>query len=161
MQNGKTPFLLLTSLITLAISVGGGQFAKADEKHPTKDEVVAFVNEGLEYAKKNGREAFFKELMNDNGIFKRGELYFYAYDFEGLNLAHGAKPHLVGKNLIELTDKKGLPLIQALRDAAAAGGGWVEYYWENPETKVVQKKLGYVIKLDDGCWFGSGTYVDE
>ena len=128
--------------------------------HPSKDDVVKFVEEGMLYAKENGRDSFFKELMNPDGPFKRGELYFYAYDFKGTVLAHGAKPHLVGKNLINLKDKKGLKLIQALRDAAASGSGWVEYYWQNPVSRKIERKLGYVVKLDDDSWFGSGTYLD-
>lgn len=129
--------------------------------HPTKEEVVSFVEEGLAFAKKHGKAAFLKEIMNDTGIFKRGELYFYAYDFEGTVLAHGATPKLVGKNLLNFEDKTGFKLVRALRDTAANGGGWVEYYWDNPISKKMEKKIGYVIKLDDTCWFGSGTYISE
>ena len=129
--------------------------------HPTKKEVVSFVKEGAAYAKKHGKTAFLKEIMNDNGNFKRGELYFYAYDFEGTVLSHGGNPKLVGENLIDFEDKTGFKLIAALRHTAAAGGGWVEYYWENPVSKKIEKKIGYVVKLDDTCWFGSGTYVPE
>ncbi|MDP8219027.1 MAG: cache domain-containing protein [Candidatus Theseobacter exili] len=133
---------------------------KADD-HPTKEEVVSFVEEGEAFVKKHGKEAFFKEIMNDKGIFKRGELYFYAYDFEGTVVSHGAQPELVGKNLINFEDKNGFKLIAALRDAAATGGGWVKYYWDNPVSKKMEKKIGYVTKIDDTCWFGSGTYVSE
>jgi len=160
MRSQKINGAFLMAMV-IGLFLGGVPVSRADENHPTKDEVVAFVKEGLDYAKKNGKEAFLKEIMNDKGIFKRKELYFYAYDFQGVSLSHGAKPNLVGKNLIDLTDIKGLKLIQALRDAANAGGGWVEYYWQNPMTNKVQKKLGYAVKLDDTCWFGSGTYLDE
>ena len=127
--------------------------------HPTKEEVVSFVEEGLAFAKKHGKDAFLKEIMNDTGIFKRGELYFYAYDFEGTVISHGATPSLVGKNLLNFKDKTGFKLIVALRDTAATGGGWVEYYWDNPISKKMEKKVGYVVKLDDTLWFGSGTYI--
>ena len=129
--------------------------------HPTKDEVIKFVEEGMVYADQHGRDAFFKELMNPAGRFMRGELYFYAYDFKGVVLAHGTKPHLVGKNLYDLPDKSGKKLIQALIKAAQDGSGWVEYYWQNPTSKKVEKKLGYVVKLDETSWFGSGTYAGE
>lgn len=139
--------------------IGFANSALAGE-HPSKEEVVNFVEEGQAYAKKHGREAFFKEVMNPAGNFKRGELYFFAYDWAGTVRAHGAKPHLVGKNLINLSDKKGNKLIQDLIKAAKNGTGWVEYYWQNPTSKKVEKKLGYVVKLDDTTWFGSGTYAD-
>ncbi|MCM8812937.1 MAG: cache domain-containing protein [Candidatus Omnitrophica bacterium] len=88
-----------------------------------KAEMVAFVNEGLDFAKKNGKEAFLKEVMREGTPFVRGELYFYAYDFNCVCISHGEKPHLVGKDLSDLTDKKGLKVIQALRDEAAKGSG--------------------------------------
>jgi len=115
--------------------------------HPTKREVVSFVEEGVAFSKEHGKEAFLKEIMNDKGIFKRGELYFYAYDFEGTVVSHGSEPGLVGKNLINLEDKSGFKLIAALRDAAATGGGWVEYYWDNPVSKKMEKKLGKPIPI--------------
>ena len=145
--------IIFVLFLSFAISMAGD--------HPTKKEVVSFVKEGAAYTKKHGKAAFLKEIMNDNGNFKRGELYFYAYDFEGTVLSHGSNPKLVGKNLINFEDKTGFKLIAALRDTAAAGGGWVEYYWENPVSKKMEKKIGYVVKLDGTCWFGSGTYVPE
>src|SRR5512137_1876811 len=37
--------------------------------------------------------------------------YFYAYDLAGKNLAHPRQPELVGKNLWEMRDSNGLPVI--------------------------------------------------
>ncbi|MCP4110379.1 MAG: histidine kinase [Desulfobacteraceae bacterium] len=155
----KRFFIIIISLSFFFVSV----FIAAAQKHPSKKEVIKFVEEGLKYGKKHGKEAFFKELMNDKGIFKRGELYFYAYDFKGVVVAHGSKPHLTGKNLFAMSDKKGGKPIQKMIEICTPDGGhgWVELYWKNPVTKKVQKKMGYVVKLDDTCWFGSGTYVDE
>ena len=143
--------ILLITFCSISPAVSGD--------HPSKEEVVQFVEEAIAFAKENGKEALFKDLMDANSRFKRGELYLYAYDFQCVVLAHGAKPALVGKNLSDMTDKNGLKLVQALRDAAAKGSGWVEYYWQNPLSKEVEHKLGYVVKLDDTCWIGSGTYL--
>jgi len=117
--------------------------------------VVEFVEEGLSYVRQHDKEAFLKEIINRKGPFVRGELYMYAYDFSGTVLAHGAKPHFIGKNL---GDQK---YIRDLGAMASRGGGWVAYDYQNPVTKKMDKKLGYVLKLDDSCWFGSGTYFDE
>jgi len=129
--------------------------------YPSKQEVVKFVEEGMAYAKEHGRDAFFKELMNPKGPFVRGELYFYAYDYNGVVLAHGAEPQLVGRNLYDMVDKKGNKLIQELIKAARSGGGWVEYYWPNPISKKIELKLGYAVPFDDTWWFGSGTYPEN
>jgi cytochrome c len=156
MKPGEWFKLFLVALFSLGLCLPA-----YGSDHPSKEEVVKFVEEGLKYAKENGKEAFLKEIINPTGSFKRGELYFYAYDFNGVVLAHGAKPDLVGKNLINMTDVKGQKMIEALRDTAAKGCGWVEFSWQNPVSKKVESKLGYVVKLDDTCWFGSGTYLEE
>jgi signal transduction histidine kinase len=49
-------------------------------------------------------------------------------------------------------------VIQELIKRAKNGGGWLEYMWENPQTGKLEKKYGYVRKVDDGWWLGSGTY---
>ena len=157
---GKQPSQLwktVASFLILAVAtvIFPGSIRAAD--HPTKDQVTKFVQEGVEYIKKNGKEAFFKESTTGTS-FKRDELYFYAYDFNCICLAHGAKPALVGKDLSDMIDVKQTKVIQALRDEAKKGKGWVTFYWQNPTTKKVEKKLGYVEKVDDTFWIGSGTY---
>ena len=131
-----------------------------DWNNPTHEQMLAFVQSCADHIALHGKEAAFKDFQVRPGKLNKGELYIYAYDFDCLVLAHGAKPALVGKNLSDLTDKKGLKVIQALRDAARKGSGEVEFFWENPTTKKIQRKLGYVIKIDDGCWIGSGIYMD-
>ena len=37
-----------------------------------------------------------------------------------------------GRNWIDLEDVNGYKIIRGLIDAAEAGGGFVEYYWDNP-----------------------------
>lgn len=44
--------------------------------------------------------------------------YFFVYDQQGKNLMHPRQSELVGKQLITLTDKNGLPVIQALLKSA-------------------------------------------
>ncbi|MBN1827852.1 MAG: cache domain-containing protein [Deltaproteobacteria bacterium] len=124
-----------------------------DIEHPSQEEVVAFIEQALSFARKHGKEAFLKEVVNRKGPFIQGELYIYAYDFTGKCLAHGAKPQLAGKNLGHLDH------IKQLQGAAVRGGDWVVYDFQNPVTKKMDKKLGYTVRLDDQCWFGSGTYL--
>ncbi len=131
------------------------------QNQPTEKDVIEFVREGLTYARKHGKEGLFIEAMNPEGRFLRGTLYLFAIDFNGIVLAHGGSPDLVGTNLFNMSDKGGTRLIQEFIKAAKNGDGWVEYYWPNPKTKIVQKKLGYVVKLDDTCWLGSGFYVSS
>ena len=135
--------------------------ASASEQNPTREEVKAFVDKAVSYAKTNGKEQALKEFMNPQSEFFRGELYIFAYDFDGKVISHGAKPALVGKNLLRLKDAKGLSVIQELRDIAEGGEGWLRYYWDNPVKKKVMPKMGYVVKVDDSWWLGSGMYEEE
>jgi cytochrome c len=135
---------------------------KADLKAaaiPTKAEVVAFVKNAVVYAKKNGKDKALKKFMDKKGGFVKGELYIYAYDFKGTVISHGGQPDLVGKNLIGMKDKNGVMVIQELIKLAAKGSGWLEYSWPNPvHNNAVETKLGYVEKVDDTWWLGSGMY---
>jgi cytochrome c len=128
----------------------------------TKDDVAAFVEKALLYAQTNGKEKALKEFMNKDGEFIQGPLYIYAYDFTGTVLSHGGQPKLVGKNLIGMQDANKVKVIQELIKIAQQGGGWLEYLWPNPEHgNKVERKFGYVKKVDDTWFLGSGIYASK
>jgi two-component system NarL family sensor kinase len=88
--------------------------------------------------------------------------YFYAYDLAGKNLAHPRQPELVGKNLWEMRDSNGLPVIQKLIEKAKAGGGFQRFLWRKPSTGLETDKLGYVVMLERWGWMlGTGIYLDD
>ena len=151
----------LIVFVMAVLLVGLPVLASASEQHPTKDEVKAFVDKAVSYAKVNGKEQALKEFMNPQGEFFRGELYIFTYDYDGNVISHGAKPALVGKNLLRLKDAKGLSVIEELRNIAGGGEGWVWFYSDNPVEKKVIPKMGYVVKVDDSWWLGSGMYEEE
>ena len=147
--------------VMAVLLIGLPLLASASGQHPSKEEVKAFVDKAVNYAKVNGKEQALKEYMNPQGEFFSGELYIFAYDFDGNVISHGAKPALVGKNLLRLKDAKGLSVIEELRNIAMGGEGWLRYYWDNPVEKKVMPKMGYVVKVDDSWWLGSGMYEEE
>lgn len=131
-------------------------------KTVSREQMVKFVEEAAAYVKQAGKEAALKEFSNPKGKFVRanGELYIYAYDFNCVCLAHGYTPELVGRNLTDKKDSAGLLIIQKLRDTAAKDGkGFVEYGWCDPATGKEGRKLGYVLKIDETLWLGSGIYL--
>jgi len=86
--------------------------------------------------------------------------YFYVYDLNCVNLAHATQPELQGKNLYDYQDIKGKYVIQKLAEKAQERGGFVEYYWQNPQTKKEQKKIGYVEIIPGTNYFiGTGVYL--
>jgi signal transduction histidine kinase len=145
-------------ILVMALVFGSSAFAT------TKEEAQAFVKEAKAYIKEKGFDAAcaeFSKKKEEKGKFHKGELYIFLYDMEGKVLCHGGKKELIGKNLITMKDKNGKPVIQEFRDTAKKGGGFVDYMWENPDTKVVEPKLSYTETVDDTKWLGAGIYYKK
>ena len=135
------------------------QAATATTLAPTKADVQAFVEKAVDYAKANGKEAALKAFTQAGGEFHQGQLYIYAYSFDGTVIAHGGNATLVGQNLIDMKDPNGVQVIRELVALAQKGSGWLYYTWPNPGNNNQQEpKLGYVMKVDDSWFLGSGTY---
>jgi polar amino acid transport system substrate-binding protein len=125
-------------------------------------ELVSFVESAVAYAKENGREKALKEFSNKTGSFVRGDLYIYAYDFNGTNIAHPFKPDWIGTNKLNMTDSNGIPYIKNLIDAAKEGTGFTYFIFPNPaHNNRNELKIGYVMKVDDSWWLGSGLYLSN
>jgi signal transduction histidine kinase len=159
-MNKKLFRILLAAFVLL---FAGYSLSLADDSSRpiTPDEVEAFVDSAVEYALANGKEKALAEFMRQDGPFVRGNLYIFAYDFEGNVLSHGGQPELVNQNLIEKTDTDGKKIIRELIALALKGSGWLRYNWEDRLTRTIKPKLGYVKKVDDSWWLGSGLYEDE
>ena len=122
--------------------------------------LVAFVDSAVAYAQAEGREKALAEFSDPNGTFVRGELYIYACDFNGSTLAHPFNPEKIGVNRLHETDAAGGLFIANLRDAARNGSGFVRFSYINPaHNRAIESKLGYVEKVDDDWWLGSGVYT--
>ena len=125
----------------------------------TQADVAAFVDKAIAYAGEHGKEAALAAFNAPSGEFNHGELYIFAYDFNGKNLAHGYDQSLVGKDLIDLTDPTGKPIIKEFVRIAKGGSGWLNYVWANPANNDrVEPKLAYITKVDDDWLLGAGTY---
>lgn len=125
----------------------------------SKDEAVAMVKRAVALIKSDGKEKAFAAFSDPaNTSFHDRDLYVYAYDMNGVTLAHGNNPKMVGKNLIGLKDNEGKAMVKEMLDVAKSkGSGWVDFKWPNPVTKAVESKAGYVEKVDD-VMVGSGIY---
>ena len=125
----------------------------------TKAEAVAMVKRVQAKFKAEGAEATFK-AVSDKSVaeFHDRDLYPFIYDMEGLNVAHGARPALIGKNLITLKDQDGKFLVREMRDIAKTkGSGWFDYKWPNPLNNKIEDKTSYVEKMGD-YMVGVGVY---
>ena len=114
------------------------------------DEAIALVKKATAYMKANGNEKAFAEFNNPKGQFTDRDLYIAVFDMNGVNVAHGTNPKLIGKNLLELKDVDGKQFIREWYEVAAKkGSGWVDYKWTNPTTKAIEQKSTYVEKFGD------------
>lgn len=76
----------------------------------------------------------------------------------GRCVAHGARPALIGKNLLDLKDQDGKYLIrEMIHIASGPGSGWVSYKWPNPINNKIEDKASYVEKMGD-YFVGVGVY---
>ena len=145
-------FLVFAALITIASPAPAAEFG-------SKDEAVAMVKRVQAEFKKAGPDATFKEV-SDKSVkdFHDRDLYPFVYDMSGLCVAHGARPALIGKNLIDLKDQDGKFLIREMVSMAKGpGSGWIDYKWPNPLTNKIEDKSSYVEKMGD-YFVGVGIY---
>lgn len=90
--------------------------------------------------------------------------YFFIYDYDLNVVGHQASPNLIGTNLGNLTREnpntaEDQYVIKDLAAKAKSGGGFVEFYWENPNTGEMDKKIGYVEDIPGYDYFiGTGIY---
>jgi len=162
----KSRSILITLLIILSLLVLAAGCTRPGPAVPatpapvsTNETMVAFVKEAVAYAHLHGKEAALAEFSRKNGSFFRGDLYIYAYDFNGTTIAHPVNPEKIGVNRLNEPDARGHAFIRELRNAAQNGSGFVEYFYINPvHANAVEKKLGYVEKAGDDWFLGSGIY---
>lgn len=151
-------FSLLKVLVSTAVLgfVMAGTAQAAEQG--TAAEAEAMVKKAVAYIKANGPEKAYEELTNGKS-FKDRDLYIIVYDLNGKNLAQGANPKLVGKDLIGLKDPDGKPLIQMFVDLAKTKGkGWVEgYKFLNPVSQKIEGKAMYLERVGDTL-VGCGIY---
>lgn len=114
------------------------------------DDAIAIVDKGLAFMKKNGKDALIKEINAKNPEFVKGELYLYMRAVDGTIVAHPVNPRLIGKNMTVLPDADGKYFRKEIIETAKAKGkGWVDYRYNNPETKVLEKKSTYFVLSGD------------
>jgi signal transduction histidine kinase len=147
-----TRLLLLFSFLSLFSSI-----ASAD----SKQDAINMVNSAATYYEKNGTQATIAEINKPKGMFVKGNLYVFAYDLNGTNIAHPFNPKLIGKNFLDKTDASGKTYRRdILNGAKKNGSGWVDYLYKAPESGRTEKKATYY-KLVGDMILCAGIYLGE
>ena len=137
----------IVSLVTVLI----GLFAFAGLSYAAgKDDAKSLVKQAAAYVKYQGKGKALAEISKPRGMFDKGETYVFAYDLQGIMVAHPKNPGLIGKNLIDIPDSEGKFFRKAIVEMAKSkGSGWVDYMYLNPETNEMEHKTTYLQKVGD------------
>jgi signal transduction histidine kinase len=130
---------------------------RAEERATTKD-AERMVHKATEYVRKVGKEKAFAVFSDPKGAFTYRDLYIYVLSQDGVILAHGTLPQLVGKNNMKAQDPDGKFFTrEAITLAKEKGSGWFQYKFENPTTHKIETKVAFV-ELVDGVVVGCGAF---
>lgn len=121
-----------------------------------RDTLKAFVEAGVETVPADLTEpleayAFFDQTFRPEGDWRRGGVYFFVATLDGFAFFHAARPELEGEDLSDLEDANGVRITQEYLEKAAAGGGFVEFLWDDPSVEGDEEtgspKVAYVAPL--------------
>jgi signal transduction histidine kinase len=136
---------------TIATLIVVGLFSFAFLSHAAdRDDAKTLVKRAAAYVKYQGKEKALAEISTPEGMFDKGELYVFAYDLQGVMVAHPKNPALIGHDLIAVPDAEGkLFRKEIVEKANSKGSGWVDYVYLNPETNRQEHKTTYIQKVGD------------
>lgn len=98
--------------------------------------------------------------------WKQGPIYLFITGYDGTSFFHGAQPDREGSNNIDQEDSNGVQVTRQNIATAQAGGGFVEYLWDNPaiEGEDESPKVSYVVPIEiEGVsyYLGAGLYIES
>ncbi len=140
--------------------VGSGMYNDRMERSFVVDAVGAAVGQ----IEQNGEAAF--PLFHDpTGPFIAKDAYIFVIDGNGVDLVNPGFPNLEGRNILDVKDTQGKPLIrEMLKLAQTSGSGWVDYMWPKPGESVSTLKSAFVSKAKLGetvVLVGCGVYLAD
>jgi signal transduction histidine kinase len=156
-----------SSYVRLVTAPSGNRYVVGSGMYNDRMEppfVVDAVKDAVGQIEQHGTAAF--PLFHDpTGPFIAKDGYIFVFDSKGIDLVNPAFPNLEGRNLLDLKDAHGKPLIREMfKVAQTSGSGWVNYMWPKPGESVSTQKFAYVSKAkmgDQWVLVGSGVYLAD
>ena len=160
----STPILVgLLFFSVVASDTGPGnlsQYTYEDTKR-----LVLLVEDAAALMEREGENAF-SQFAKSGSKWLNDKYYIFVYTADGTNVFHPIEPSFVGKNLMELRDANGKPVVRFITDVAREpkkdASGWVFYLWEHQTQLIPLWKSAYIRKVvtADGKTYllGSGLY---
>jgi signal transduction histidine kinase len=126
--------------------------------------VVDLVSDAVGQVERLGTAAF-PRFRDPKGPFVVKDAYVFVFDRKGTDLVNPGFPNLEGRELLDLQDSDGKPVIREMFEVVErAGEGWVDYMWPKPGESRSTLKSAYVAKArmgDDWVLVGSGVYLAD
>ena len=104
--------------------IGAGFFPEL-----TKDTIIEIVRQIESYCQSWGKEKTCAKINKYPGGFSRGAISLSAFNHQGICIAAGKHPDLIGKNLTALKDDEGRPLIHM--ENLLKGSQWTCFRFHN------------------------------
>lgn len=98
--------------------VGGGYYPSVNESF-TK----AFVKQAVSHLRSQGSDVAFRDFTSFSGGFVKGPLRIFVYNLDGVMLADGQNPLLIGQNLMNARDADGKYIVREILKAAKEAAG--------------------------------------
>lgn len=120
----------------------------------------------------------YRDILNvfraKEGDWRHGSIYLFIFTTNGYVIFHGADRTLEARTVLDSEDINGLKIVQELIKAARAGGGYVEYYYNDPSVtgdedtgspkisyaQSFTTKTGREIVVGAGIYTGAATAVE-
>ena len=127
--------------------------------------LVKLVEDAATLVERTGTAAF-AEFGRKGSPWFDDQCFLFVYDSAGTCTFHATISELVGKNLMDLRDMNGKPLIRFITDVCRKpqqdAHGWVFYLWQEKNEFEPKWKSAYVRKvvMPDGkvCVIGAGHH---
>jgi signal transduction histidine kinase len=150
---------------TLALVPGNANERLSDYTYRDTRSLVSLVEDAAALIEQKG-EAAFKSFADRDTRWLNDDVYIFVYELDGTCIFHPITPELIGKNVIDLRDMNGKPIIRQITDVGrkpeSRARGWVFYLWQNQTQLTPSWKSAYIRKLTapNGRTYvvGSGSY---
>ena len=147
----------VVSVVAVLLVMTAGVALGAEQKG-SRVQAKALVEKAAAYVRAVGKDKAFVEFSNPRGKFVSRDLYVFAIGINGVFLAHGADPSLVGNNQLQSKSEYVRLATLGLIETSRKGGGWYTYQWPHPTSGKLLKKSSFVQKIDDSVFVGCGVY---
>lgn len=114
----------------------------------TAEEVIALVRDAAKLLEGEGAKAYAAFRQQGSRWF-HGDTYLFAFDLDGTRTFYPVAPDEEGRNVRDLKDALGRPILTMILDAAASptGEGWAHYVYAKPGEVYPAWKSSFVKRV--------------